>query len=106
MNSDRGKSTVVAAIIAAAVTILAIGALNFAGEASEGFKEFLAFWHGMGSLSGKVTLAYALGALVFLTLFRIKLLERQSLFRWTILLYASIALSSLLLFTPFLHLIL
>ena len=93
-------------MIAASVTILAIGVLNFIGEASEGSKEFLTFWQGMGSLSGKVTLAYALGALVFLALFRIKPLGRQSLVRWTILLYGSIALSSLFLFTPFLHLIL
>jgi hypothetical protein len=106
MNSDKGKSTVVAAMIAASVTILAIGVLNFIGEASEGFKEFLTFWQGMGSLSGKVTLAYALGVLVFLVLFRIKPLGRQSLVTWTMVLYASIAVSSLLLFTPFIDLVL
>jgi|BarGraNGADG00312_1021997.scaffolds.fasta_scaffold16658_4 hypothetical protein len=106
MNSDKGKSMAIAAIIAASSTILAIGALNFIGEASEGFKEFLTFWHGMGSLSGKVILAYALGALVFLVLFHIKPLGRQSLVTWTIVLYASIAVSSLLLFTPFIELVL
>lgn len=104
MDSDRGKSIAIAAVIAASATILAIGVLNIAAEASEGFKEFLTFWNGMGSLSGKVVLAYALGALVFLALFRIKPLGRQSLFGWTIVLYASIAVSSMLLFTPFIHL--
>ncbi|HEY5527019.1 MAG TPA: hypothetical protein VIK02_05525 [Candidatus Anoxymicrobiaceae bacterium] len=106
MNSEKGKSTVIATIIAASSTILAIGALNFIGEASEGFKEFLTFWQGMGPLSGKVILAYALGALVFLVLFRIKPLGRQSLVTWTIVLFASIAVSSLLIFTPFIDLVL
>lgn len=106
MDSDRGKSSVIAALIAASATILAIGALNIAAEASEGFKDFLTFWNGMGSLSGKVALAYVLGALVFFALFRIKPLGRQSLIAWTIVLYASIAVSSLLLFTPFIHLFL
>ncbi len=103
MGTEKGRSTVIAALIGASVTILAIGALNFAGEASEGFKDFMTFWNGMGSLSGKVTLAYALGLLVFFALFRIKSVGRQSLVAWTVVLYSSIAVSSLLLYTPFVH---
>lgn len=106
VDTGRGRSTVIAAMVAASTAILAIGALNFAGEASEGFKEWLAFSRGMGSLSGKVVLAYALGALVFLALFRIRALGRQRLFPWALVLYVSLAVSSLLVFTPFIHLVL
>jgi hypothetical protein len=104
LNRERAEGLIVAGLIAASCAILAIGALNFAGELSEGFKEFLGFWPGMGSLSGKVGLAYALGLAVFFALFRVRSLGRQGLFRWTIVLFASTALSSLLILTPFIDL--
>lgn len=106
-TEDRtDASVVIAAMIAASASILAIGVLAFVAEASEGFKEFLTFANGMGSLSGKVVLAYALGLVLFFALFRVKALARQSLVLWTALLLGSVAVSSLLVFTPFVELLL
>lgn len=104
--SQRQKRTgpAIAALIAASASILAIGILTFAAEASEPLKEFLAFWEGMGSLSGKIAIAYVLGIVVFLALFKLKSLDRQRLVPWTVVLVSSVALSSLFVFTPFIKL--
>ncbi len=108
MEGDRnnGSSAVIAAMISASLGILLIGLLNLFAEISEGFKEFLIFYSGMGPLSGKVIIAYALALAVFFLLFRWRVLAKQSMWTWTIVLIVAIVVSSLLVTHPFLELFL
>lgn len=103
-ETARNTGAAIAAFIAASVSILTIGVLSFIGEASEPVKDFLNFWKGMGSLSGKIVIAYALGLVVFFALFKLRTLGRQKLVTWTIVLIGSVVVSSLFTFTPFIKL--
>ena len=105
-DSKKGSSVVIAAMISASVSILLIGSLNLFAEISEGFKEFLIFYPGMGPLSGKVIIAYVAGLAAFFLLFRWRTLSRQSMWTWTAILIAAIVVSSLLVTTPFIELFL
>lgn len=103
-EGSRGASVVIATMIAASVVILSIGILAFISELSEGFKSFFVVWDTMGPLSGHVLFAYGLGILVFLLLFRVRAVGRQSIFAWTIVLFITLAVSSLFWLTPFVDL--
>lgn len=100
-----GSSVVIAAMIAASLGIFLIGLLNLIGELSDGFKDFLILYSGMGPLSGKVIIAYAAGAAAFFFLFKWKALARQNLWVWTGVLLTSTAVSWLLVTHPFIELL-
>lgn len=103
-TGQKNASAAVAAMVAASVTILSLGIMSFIGEFSEPVKEFFTFYDRMGSLSGHAVVAYALGLVVFFSLFRVRRLAGQSLVVWTTVLFSSTALAALLIFTPFVKL--
>ncbi|MHB8781035.1 MAG: hypothetical protein ACYC55_06595 [Candidatus Geothermincolia bacterium] len=104
-SSARDNSgAVIAAMIAASLGILILGAFNLFNELWDGFNTAMLFYEPMGPLSGHVVSAYSASIVGFLVLFRWKALARQSLKLWTAILLTSIVISSLLETTPFLHL--
>ncbi len=101
-RDDSGAA--IAALIAASLGILVLGAFSLFNELWDGFNTAMRFYEPMGPLSGHVVNAYSASILSFVLLFRWKALARQSLKLWTAILLTSIAIASLLVTTPFLHL--
>lgn len=91
---------IVAALLSANAGVLAIGTLNIAAEASTPVKNFLTFYKPMGALSGKVAIAYALTAIVFLVLFKLWKEKEFDVKKWVWITMVCLFIGTLLVFPP------
>lgn len=87
-------------------SILAIGILNFLSEASKQIKDFLTLNKTIGPYSGKVLYGIIIGLLIAIIYYYRTKDSKIELKKWVIFLTVSVIISCLLVFTPFLDLIL
>lgn len=103
MHIPGGRT--VAVFVGAAAAFVVIGFLNWLSEVSKAAKTFLIFSKATGPWSGKVTLGYGAGlAAWFLAWLLLRKRDGNIVFGFW-LFFAALAVGTLLVFTPFLDLL-
>ena len=97
---------VISIIIFGAFSLLAIGISNLLAEAFKQFKDFLTLNNSIGSYSGKVLFGLIIGLIAWSISSLILKEKEHNLNSWFIFLIICLIIAILLVFTPFLHLIL
>ncbi len=100
----RGRT--IAVFIGASVSFIAIGVFNLLAEASKPIKDFLTFSDALGPWSGKIVLGYALGIIGWLLAWLFLRNRSGNIVIWFWILLVSLTIGILLVFSPFLHLLL
>ena len=101
VHIPRGKT--IAVFIGASVALVMIGVFNLLADISPGIKKFLTLSKPVGPWSGKVLFGYLAGVVacgIALAFFR---KHDGNIVPWFWVFVASLAVGTLLVFTPFLH---
>jgi len=101
----KKTGTAVAAIMAGSFTILLIGILFIASEASEPLHAFLEFIPAVGALSGKIIISYSAGILMFFVLRQFLKNKNPSIMKWTTVSIIILMFALLFSFMPFIELL-
>ena len=88
------------------ISILSIGILNLLSEASKQIKDFLTLNKGIGPYSGKVLFGILIGVIVAILYNKYAKESKFEIVKWTYVLIIVLVIACLLVFTPFIHLIL
>lgn len=95
----------VAALIAGSLTVVAIGILHILAESVDSIHDWLEFFPRMGTLSGKVIVAYSLGIIFYFILSNFLKDKNPNIKFWTKIFILSLILASIFVFTPFVKLL-
>ena len=104
-NTSAPRGGTIAVLLGASVSILAIGIFNYWSETSPAVKSFMTLSAALGPWSGKVVYGYGAGIAAWFVAWLICRKHAGNLMPWFILFVASLFVGSLLVFSPFLHLL-
>lgn len=105
-NTAVPRGGTIAVLLGASASILAIGIFHYMSEASPAVKNFMTLSAALGPWSGKVVYGYGAGIAAWFIAWLIGRKHTGNLMPWFILFVASLLVGSLLVFSPFLHLLL
>jgi len=105
-TNPQPRGATIAVFVGASAALLAIGLFNVLSEASKPVKDFMTISTALGPWSGKVVYGYLAGVLAWFVSWLICRKHAGNLVGWFAFFVISLIIATLLVFSPFVHLLL